>query len=183
MPVTAEAPPPATPRLICLDALRGFDMFWIIGGDLVVRLLPKIHESRLTQTLAAQMDHCEWAGFHFYDLIFPMFVFIVGVSLVFSVSRMVERAGRMAAIKRIVVRSVILFLLGISYMDGVADGFKNVYLTGIIVNWRRLSLRFVGGDVKALLGDYSELAVALVGLGLALCLVSFLYRRKIFLRL
>jgi predicted acyltransferase len=58
-----------------------------------------------------------------------------------------------------------------------------VYLAGTIVNWRRLSLRFVGGDVKALLGDYSELAAALVGLGLALCFVNFLYRRKIFLRL
>src|SRR5712671_6181646 len=117
-----SSPSSVAPRLICLDALRGFDMFWIIGGDLVVRSLPKIHQSRLTQTLATQMDHCEWAGFHFYDLIFPMFVFIVGVSLIFSVSRMVERTGRVAAIKRIVVRSVILFLLGIFYMGGVADG-------------------------------------------------------------
>ena len=109
-------------RLLSLDALRGFDMFWIIGGDLVVRSLPKIHRSAFTEGLAAQMDHCEWAGFHFYDLIFPMFVFIVGVSLVFSVSRMVERAGRLGAVKRISVRAVVLFLLGIFYMGGVADG-------------------------------------------------------------
>ena len=119
-------------RLISVDALRGFDMFWIIGGDLVIRSLPKIHSSALTRFLATQMDHCEWAGFHFYDLIFPLFVFIVGVSLVFSVSRMVERAGRPAAIKRIIVRSVILFLLGIFYMGGVAAGVKNVYLAGVL---------------------------------------------------
>ena len=87
----------ATRRLVSVDALRGFDMFWIMGGDYIVRSLPKIHDSTLTRGLAAQMDHCEWAGFHFYDLIFPLFVFIVGVSLVFSVSRMIERDGRPAA--------------------------------------------------------------------------------------
>jgi predicted acyltransferase len=119
-------------RLVSVDALRGFDMFWIMGGDQIVRSLPKIHDSPLTRALAAQMDHCEWAGFHFYDLIFPLFVFIVGVSLVFSIPRIIERDGRPAAIKRIVIRSVILFLLGIFYMGGLANGFKNVYLAGVL---------------------------------------------------
>ncbi len=122
----------ASTRLLSLDALRGFDMFWIMGGDYVVRAWPKLHDSPMPRGLAAQMEHCEWAGFHFYDLIFPLFIFIVGVSLVFSISRMVEREGRAAAIKRIVFRSVILFLLGILYMGGVANGFKNVYLAGVL---------------------------------------------------
>src|SRR5437764_546521 len=119
-------------RLLSVDALRGFDMFWIMGGDYIVRSLPKIHNSALTRRLARQMDHCEWAGFHFYDLIFPMFVFIVGVSLVFSIPRMIERSGRAAAVRRIVIRSVILFLLGIFYMGGVANGFKNIYFAGVL---------------------------------------------------
>src|ERR1035441_3958911 len=122
----------ARTRLVSLDALRGFDMFWIMGGDYMVRSWPNIHDSPLTRGLAAQMEHCEWAGFHFYDLIFPLFIFIVGVSLVFSISRMVERDGRAAAIKRIVLRSVILFVLGILYMGGVANGFENVYLAGVL---------------------------------------------------
>src|SRR5213593_1147632 len=119
MNLMAEAPAVPGPamisstRLVSIDALRGFDMFWIMGGDYLLRSLPAIHDSAFTRALAGQMEHCEWAGFHFYDLIFPMFVFIVGVSLVFSISRMVEHAGRVAAIKRIVIRSVILFLLGI----------------------------------------------------------------------
>jgi predicted acyltransferase len=54
------------------------------------------------------------------------------VSLVFSIRRMVERDGRAAAIRRIFIRSVILFLLGIFYMGGVANGFKNVYLAGVL---------------------------------------------------
>jgi predicted acyltransferase len=140
MAVTAETSPLATKtvdpmsnqRLLSVDALRGFDMFWILGGDWVVRSFSKIHDSVFTRGLAAQMEHCEWAGFHFYDLIFPLFIFLAGVSLVFSISRMLERSGRAAAIKRIVLRSVILFLLGIFYMGGVADGFSKVYLAGVL---------------------------------------------------
>jgi predicted acyltransferase len=127
----AESAPPSR-RLMSVDALRGFDMFWIMGGDYVLRSLPKIHDSALTRGLAAQMEHCEWAGFHFYDLIFPLFIFIVGVSIVFSIPRLIERAGLRAAIRRIVTRSVLLFLLGIFYMGGIAHGFNNVYLAGVL---------------------------------------------------
>jgi predicted acyltransferase len=42
------------------------------------------------------MTHVPWEGFHFEDLIFPMFVFIAGVSIVFSVPKMIERNGRRA---------------------------------------------------------------------------------------
>ncbi|MDB6125298.1 MAG: hypothetical protein JWQ71_4291 [Pedosphaera sp.] len=119
-------------RLISVDALRGFDMFWIMGGDLLIRSLQKIHDSTVTQELANQMEHCEWAGFHFYDLIFPLFVFLVGVSVTFSIPRLIEHSGKPEAFKRIVIRSVILFLLGIFYMGGVANGFKNVYMAGVL---------------------------------------------------
>ena len=119
-------------RLVSVDALRGFDMFWILGGDYLIRSLQKIHNSSFTRELAAQMEHCEWAGFHFYDLIFPLFIFIVGVSLVFSLSKTMESSGKRAAVKRIVIRSIILFLLGIFYMGGLANGFKNVYLAGVL---------------------------------------------------
>lgn len=122
----------AATRFVSVDALRGFDMFWIVGGDILIRSLQKIHDSPTTRELANQMEHCDWAGFHFYDLIFPLFVFIVGVAIPFSIPRMIERDGKGAAVKRIFFRSVILFLLGIFYMGGVANGFKNVYLAGVL---------------------------------------------------
>lgn len=128
----ASTKPGGGVRLMSVDALRGFDMIWIVGGDQLVRALPKIRDNALTRELAAQMEHCDWEGFHFYDFIFPLFVFIVGVSLVFSLSRMLERSGRGAAIRRIAVRSVVLFLLGVFYMGGVRNGFKNVYLAGVL---------------------------------------------------
>jgi predicted acyltransferase len=107
-------------------------MFWIMGGDHLVRALPQIHDSATTKELAAQMEHCDWAGFHFYDLIFPLFVFLVGVSITFSIPRMIERSGKLVALKRIAIRSVILFLLGIFYMGGVKNGFNNVYTAGVL---------------------------------------------------
>jgi predicted acyltransferase len=123
---------PTSKRFLSVDALRGFDMFWIIGGDYLIRSLPNIHNSPFTRALAAQMEHCEWAGFHFYDLIFPLFVWIVGVSIPFSIPKLIERQGRPAAIRRILFRSVILFLLGIFYMGGVSNGINGMYFAGVL---------------------------------------------------
>ena len=144
----------STSRSVSVDAFRGFDMFWIMGGDYLIRSLPAIHDGPVTQALAAQMDHCEWAGFHFYDLIFPMFVFIVGISVVFSVGRMVERVGRGPTIRRIALRSVVLYLLGMFYMGGVSQGFKNVYFAGVL---HRISVAyFFTGLIFCFLGTSNQ---------------------------
>src|SRR6266566_2571274 len=97
--VPTEVQAPAR-RLMSLDALRGFDMFWIVGGEELVHGLYKAWPGGPVPWLERQMDHKPWQGVAFYDMIFPLFVFIVGASLVFSVSRMIERAGKGAALKR-----------------------------------------------------------------------------------
>src|SRR5437773_11814770 len=89
-----------TQRLMSVDALRGFDMFWIIGAGSLVTALNRMSQTGPTQFLANQLEHVPWEGFHFYDLIFPLFVFIVGVSLVFSLTKTLEQAGRGEALKR-----------------------------------------------------------------------------------
>src|SRR5207244_8521036 len=85
-------------RLMSLDALRGFDMFWIIGAEDLFHGLDKISHTGVIPILAEQLDHEDWEGFRFYDLIFPLFVFIVVASLVFSLSRTIETVGRGAAV-------------------------------------------------------------------------------------
>src|SRR5436853_5987083 len=85
------------PRLVSLDALRGFDMFWIVGGEEIVHALYKLSDASVIRLAEDQMDHRPWEGFTFYDLIFPLFVFIVGVSLVFSLGKTIAREGRGAA--------------------------------------------------------------------------------------
>ncbi len=122
----------STQRLLSLDALRGFDMFWILGADHVVRSLNTIHDSEFTRELKDQMEHVPFEGFHFYDLIFPMFVFMAGVALTFSVPKMLEGEGRGATLRRIFIRSILLFTLGVLYMGGVSSGFKNVFFAGVL---------------------------------------------------
>ena len=100
------------PRLMSLDALRGFNMFWIIGRRCLVRGPAKVSDNGVLGEIHTQLEHVEWEGFHFEDLIFPMFVFIVGVSLVFSLSRTLDRAGRRQRDRAVIRRAVLLYRAG-----------------------------------------------------------------------
>src|SRR5687767_13182409 len=117
-PASSGTPAAFPGRVMSIDALRGFDMFWIIGADAVVRALEAFAPNPFTRVAATQLEHVEWEGFRFYDLIFPLFVFLVGVSLVFSLGRTIEQAGRQVAIGRVLRRSALLYLLGILYYGG-----------------------------------------------------------------
>jgi hypothetical protein len=94
-------------RLMSLDALRGFTMFWIIGGDSIGFALAESGPSGWLGALCEQLEHVTWEGFRFYDLIFPMFIFIVGVSIVFSLTRVNAQGGRPAAVRRILRRTML----------------------------------------------------------------------------
>ena len=123
---------PTRRRLMSLDALRGFDMFWIVGAAAIVRALHGLSDARSIKGLASQLEHVPWAGFHFEDLIFPMFVFIVGVSIVFSLQRIIEEKGRIAATWRILRRAALLYLLGVFYYGGFGTSFEQIRLLGVL---------------------------------------------------
>ena len=127
-----------------LDALRGFDMIWIIGADSMVYALHRMTPSAATTFLADQLDHADWQGFHFYDLIFPLFVFLVGVSLVFSLTKMLDRGGRTEALKRILRRSLLLFVLGIFYSGGLSSAWPDIRLMGVL---NRIALAYACAGV------------------------------------
>ena len=102
-------------RVVSLDALRGFDMFWIMGGDMAFKSLDNVFHSRLSGFIKEQMDHVEWFGFHFYDIIMPLFLFMVGVSMVYSYRKRLSAntSGRQLwshTIKRV----LILWVLGMA---------------------------------------------------------------------
>lgn len=129
---SAARTPSAPGRLVSLDALRGFDMFWILGADAIGPAVLGIQGSSITHALGEQLDHVAWEGFRFYDLIFPLFVFMVGVSIVFSLTRMVERQGRPAALARIAKRTVILYLLGLFVYGGFSTPYEEIRLLGVL---------------------------------------------------
>ncbi len=51
-------------RIMSIDALRGFDMFWIIGGAAIFRAPAEVWENPLTRIVQQQLRHVEWEGFH-----------------------------------------------------------------------------------------------------------------------
>ena len=122
----------ATARLMSIDALRGFDMFWIVGAEGLVRALERISNTGPVKVLANQLHHKAWEGFAFEDLIFPLFVFIVGVSLVFSLSKSLAQGTKAEAYKRICRRALFLFLLGIVYSGGVSKAWPDIRLLGVL---------------------------------------------------
>ena len=100
-------------RLESLDALRGFDMFWIIGGSWIFSSLHTIFDSRFTEFIQSQLQHVEWKGFRFWDLIMPLFLFIVGAAMPFSFAKRRARGdGRKKIYVHVIVRFFILFFLG-----------------------------------------------------------------------
>jgi predicted acyltransferase len=156
--VSAAVPPPSEPgsqRLMSLDALRGFDMFWILGGDFVVTTAGKMSGGgeqawTLFGWLASQFRHKDWDGFAFYDLIFPLFVFISGVSVVFSLTKETQLHGRAGALQRVVRRAALLFVLGIFYSGGVSKEWPDIRLLGVL---QRIALAYLGaGLVFCLVG-------------------------------
>jgi predicted acyltransferase len=107
-------------RLYSLDALRGFDMFWIMGAEEIFHTLSKSTGSPFWATIAEQFVHPDWNGFHFYDLIFPLFLFIAGVATPYSVGRELEKGtARQKLLLRVIRRGLILVLLGIIYNNGL----------------------------------------------------------------
>lgn len=104
-------------RLLSLDALRGFDMFFIIGGaGLIAGLCNLFPASDLASWLSAQMHHVDWDGFAHHDTIFPLFLFIAGISFPFSLRKQqLAGASKGHICLRILRRVVVLILLGLVY--------------------------------------------------------------------
>jgi len=107
-------------RLYSLDALRGFDMFWIMGAEEIVHGLSKVTGSPFWGAFSTELTHPDWNGFHFYDLIFPLFLFIAGVATPFSVGRELEKGKtRQQMTWRVIRRGLALVVLGVIYNNGL----------------------------------------------------------------
>jgi predicted acyltransferase len=118
---------PGLKRLASLDALRGFDMFWIMGGEGIFIGLATITGWPVFTWWAEQLEHVPWHGFHFYDMIFPLFLFITGISFPYSFKKRIASGQNRAAIYRhVIYRGVILVFLGILYNNGVRFNFSEL---------------------------------------------------------
>ncbi len=154
-------------RLMCLDTLRGFDMFWIIGGDAFFQALAAVTGWGWARQWALQLDHVPWAGFHFYDLIFPLFMFISGVAIPYSLLAKAEGgAPRTGIYGRLVRRALLLVVLGFIYNGLLSLDFAHQRYPSVLgqIGLAYLFAAIIMLNVRSLKGRLIALAVLLAGI-------------------
>lgn len=101
-------------RLASLDTLRGFDMMFIMGFSSLVWAVCKLFPAGTDCWIAQQMAHVPWNGFHHHDTIFPLFLFIAGISFPFSLAKSRSKGKTTWQIyRKIIVRGLTLVFLGL----------------------------------------------------------------------
>ncbi|MGE5397696.1 MAG: acyltransferase family protein, partial [Chitinophagales bacterium] len=138
----------AKKRLVSLDALRGFDMFWIICGASLAKGFACL-DCSWGRVVAQQFSHSEWNGFTFYDLIFPMFIYITGISAFLSLKNRLDCSNRKGLVKHVLKRAAILFVLGIIYNHGPSLSFSlaDIRIMGVL---QRIALCYLGASLMVI---------------------------------
>ena len=158
---TSSEPALRPKRLVSLDALRGFDLFWIAGADSIGHAALQIANGPVTHALADQLEHVAWEGFRFYDLIFPLFVFMSGLSLVLSLGGTIPSEKRTASLLKIGRRALLLYLLGLFYYRGGVGWENDFRYMGVL---QRIALSYFGAGVLFVLLKPRQLLYTLVGI-------------------
>lgn len=155
---------PKNGRLISLDALRGFVMFWIMSGEHIIHALAKAAPIPVFIWMSSQLHHAEWNGITFYDMIFPVFLFVAGVSMPYSFEKKMSLAGVLTpqelplSEKRKIYLSMlrrtgILLVLGF-VVNGLLrfDGFDNTRFASVLgrigLAWFFAGIIYLNFDLK-----------------------------------
>ncbi|MDH6304519.1 putative acyltransferase [Parabacteroides sp. PF5-5] len=141
-------------RLMSLDALRGFDMLFIMGfAGWIVALCNFFPDSALMQWLSGQMKHVEWNGLTHHDTIFPLFLFVAGISFPFSLTKQRAHGKTEQSIYyKIIKRGIVLVLLGFVYNGIFKLDFENMRYASVLARiglaWMFAALLFVSFKTK-----------------------------------
>ena len=161
-------PAPVATRLVSLDALRGFDMFWIAGASTIYAAFTKGTQNEWLKAFQVQLKHVEWEGFHFIDLIFPLFLFMIGVAIPYSLGKRLARGDSKPRIYgHLVLRLAILVFFGMM-INGNLLSFKP---SEFAITYSVLQMLALGYFVAAIL--YLNLNLPLQVLATAGLLVGY----------
>jgi predicted acyltransferase len=95
-------------------------MFWIMCAEEIYHKLYEATGSPFWGAISLQLTHPDWNGFHFYDLIFPLFLFLAGVATPYSVGRELEKGkSKNELLWRVIKRALILVVLGLIANNGL----------------------------------------------------------------
>jgi predicted acyltransferase len=120
-------------RLQSLDTLRGFDMLMLMAGCGIIAALAEATGWGWLETLALQTEHVEWEGFRFYDLIFPLFMFVSGVAIPYAIHSKIEKGvARSRLLRKIFIRLVALVALGLLYNGVLQRGFTEMRVASVL---------------------------------------------------
>ena len=161
-------------RLLSLDALRGFDMLFIMGFSGLVASLCALWPGAFTDAVAGSMGHAAWDGLTHHDTIFPLFLFIAGVSFPFSLAK--QRAnglGERAILGKVIRRGVTLVVLGLVYNGLFRLDFASLRVASVLgrigLAWMFAAILYIYCGVKT---RGIVAAAVLIGYSLLLCLVA-----------
>lgn len=141
-------------RVMSIDALRGFDMFWIIGGGTIFASLNEVCDCPATAWVKTQLTHVPWEGFRFEDLIMPLFLFIVGAVMPYSFQKRIDQGdSKKKLYLHVVKRTLVLFVLGM-----VAQGH--------LLEYDVSKLHIYSNTLQAIAAGYLVAAILLLNLKL-----------------
>ena len=123
----------ASSRITSIDTLRGADMAALAGGAaLLLEILRAGCGDALPAGVAAQFTHGSWGEpFTCWDLVMPLFIFIVGCSMPFAFDKYSREGGgnwRRHAAWRVLRRVLVLFVLGMA-VQGNLLGFDTDHMS------------------------------------------------------
>lgn len=136
-----------------LDALRGFDMFFIMGLSGLIVSLCALWPNPVTEAISRSMSHVQWDGLRHHDTIFPLFLFLAGVSFPFSYAKQREKGLSTASIYlKIFRRAAILIFLGMVYNGFFKLDFEHLRCASVLarigIAWMFAALLYVNFGVR-----------------------------------
>jgi len=152
-------------RVTSIDFFRGLTMFLLMGESTELYRHINSVDNDFMHFLGTQLDHHEWHGLHFWDLIQPFFMFIVGVAIPFAVANRIKKgASENTLLNHALKRSLILLLLGWGLYcigsDHIVFRLQNVlaqlsvtYLVAFLIQRKSFSFQLIFTLIVLLLTD------------------------------
>ncbi|QGY42936.1 DUF5009 domain-containing protein [Maribellus comscasis] len=150
-------------RIFSIDFFRGFTMFMLVGG--IGGLFSKIDLSEsgvVLRFFQQQLEHVPWEGLHFWDLIQPFFMFIVGIAMPFSLTKRWDRGDSwMKTFKHVLLRCLFLLLIGWAISSSpTTSNFNNVmaqlsvtYLLAFLIMRKKIVWQLLISFILILVSD------------------------------
>ncbi len=162
-------------RLVSLDALRGFTMFWIVGGREFLLAIVMLAHPAWFDPIETQLMHPKWQGCRLWDLVMPLFLFVVGAAMPLAMAKRRQRGQSLAGTyRRIIVRVAVLWMFGmiaqwIKYKPEGLELYSNA-LQAIAVGYLATSIALLHLSVR---GQIVLFALLTAGYGALLMYVPF----------